>query len=308
MRNFSLKLLCIVITLYDTIRCGRIALYIARRSALAAMFTYHFSRYPNGSILDIAYSITFALSMTAVIYGVTSWCIIKKFRHFKNYVFISANIANMLYFLAWFFMAHPGELLKYSGDLVMFVLFLYTLLLCNSWILVTCYIFYVDFVKVFYYDIRKRCLKSSLFCWGVPSITFFFLYVIPVLLSSYDLLYNYLTPVTLGIYIALALIGIIFFLNCFLCVRVQYTLFRASASIKKLRGALKCSLIFCFSIILPSTALLSKCLNLHVLVILGLLVNATVLNLFLTLRKTNRELWWDFLNKIKPIQILLELM
>uniref|UniRef100_A0A2H1WI59 SFRICE_027000 n=1 Tax=Spodoptera frugiperda TaxID=7108 RepID=A0A2H1WI59_SPOFR len=57
--------------------------------------TEKFSYVVGETAMDIICGILFILSLIAFFYGVTSWCLIKKFRHFRNYVMLSA-ITNAL--------------------------------------------------------------------------------------------------------------------------------------------------------------------------------------------------------------------
>lgn len=46
----------------------------------------------------LGFIIIYALTIAAFIYGVTSWCLIKKFRNYRNFVFLNAILPNLLLF------------------------------------------------------------------------------------------------------------------------------------------------------------------------------------------------------------------
>ncbi|KAJ8707469.1 hypothetical protein PYW08_010721 [Mythimna loreyi] len=275
------------------------------------------SRYTSDIIYHIIYWTLFILPLTAVLYGVTSWCIIKKFRHYRNFVLLSACIADMLYLLVWFFMSYPDKLLIYLPDLsiYIFAIFLCCLLSYNCWLLVLCYIFYVDFVKVFSMDIRRRYLKSCLICWGVPIVTLFLFYVIPVVLNVNGIIDTAL-PALIAMFLVAVVIIVIIICNFVLYLRVVHSLFRgieigASTSTKKWRRFFICTLVFGFSNVLTLTALLQifevKDFYIIVLVNFGLFVNTLALTVYTILGKSNREVWREYLNKRRSKQVALQL-
>ncbi|PZC81924.1 hypothetical protein B5X24_HaOG211710 [Helicoverpa armigera] len=51
-------------------------------------------RPPLASIL-VEY-LVLVLTLAAFLYGVTSWCLIAKFRHFRNFVYINAIVSSLL--------------------------------------------------------------------------------------------------------------------------------------------------------------------------------------------------------------------
>ncbi|CAH1643951.1 unnamed protein product [Spodoptera littoralis] len=127
----------------------------------------------------ILYAVVTISSITFII-GVVSWILIKKFRHFRNYIFLSIifnNIVNLL-------MTDLIKMIKKSDRLEINmtggVLFLYFRMSAYCWLTILCWIFYVDLVKVFNTEVSKKYLKISLFAWGVPIvITVFSTVVMP---------------------------------------------------------------------------------------------------------------------------------
>lgn len=67
-------------------------------------------------------------------------------------------------------------------------LLMYFYLSHHCWLLLLCFIFYVDFVQEFNFDVRNSFLKSSLIGWGVPFITTFLYFLVGLSLSicAYD--------------------------------------------------------------------------------------------------------------------------
>ncbi|PZC81925.1 hypothetical protein B5X24_HaOG211711 [Helicoverpa armigera] len=120
--------------------------------------------------------VVLVISTITFIYGLVSWKVIRKFRNIKNYVYLSAVLVNILRLLVTFVYF---IMLNFNPDFYMehlpFVLcflysFLYLTLAYNHWLLIMCYIFYVDVVKVFQKEIRRKYLKSCLFGWVLPCI------------------------------------------------------------------------------------------------------------------------------------------
>ncbi|KAF9798367.1 hypothetical protein SFRURICE_016005 [Spodoptera frugiperda] len=107
--------------------------------------------------------VLFALTLIAFVYGVTSWCLIKKFRHFRNYVILSAITAGLLRLVTFqigMSLITRDIVLNYPVvPALVASTMTYFSLSFNCWLLVLCYIFYVDFVKVFRLDIHRRYLK-----------------------------------------------------------------------------------------------------------------------------------------------------
>lgn len=115
--------------------------------------------------------------LLSFIYGCVSWRLIRKFRNFNNYVYMNAILVNIFRLILMsctvihcdskvsnaFRSIHPSFL---------FAIFNFLTAVYNHWLVVMCYMFYVDIVKVFRKDIKRRYLKSFIFSWGVPTIVF----------------------------------------------------------------------------------------------------------------------------------------
>ena len=116
----------------------------------------------------------FTLCLATFIYGVTSWYLIRKFRNFNNYVYLSANLVNILRLtVVTITLIHcEAATVDFRDCITMywFIIFLHLTTVYNCWLLVMCYMFYVHIVKVFHKDIEKKYLKSSIFAWAVPSV------------------------------------------------------------------------------------------------------------------------------------------
>ena len=113
------------------------------------------------------------MTLATFMYGVTSWCLIKKFRNFNNYVYLNAVFVNILRLTLGIFSLIRGgiyltKLAQYIN--IYFFILMFFSAVYNYWLVVMCYIFYVDIVKVFDTDIKWKYFKSSLFAWGVPFI------------------------------------------------------------------------------------------------------------------------------------------
>ena len=114
----------------------------------------------------VAHYVEFAMTLVTFLYGVTSWYLIRKFRSFNNFVYLNVILVNImrLSVLSFTTMHSALEL----TTLTHFLFSIYLMTVYNYWLLVLCYIFYVDVVKVFRKDVKRKFLKSSLFAWGVP--------------------------------------------------------------------------------------------------------------------------------------------
>ena len=114
----------------------------------------------------IAHSIQFAITLMTFTYGVTSWCLIRKFRNFNNYVYVNIILVNIIRLtLVSITKLHTDEGAK---SLLNFVIFMFLSTVFNYWLLIICYMFYVDVVKVFSGDIKQKFLKSFVLAWGLP--------------------------------------------------------------------------------------------------------------------------------------------
>ncbi|KAF9823526.1 hypothetical protein SFRURICE_011379 [Spodoptera frugiperda] len=111
--------------------------------------TEKFSYVVGETAMDIICGILFILSLIAFFYGVTSWCLIKKFRHFRNYVMLSAITVNTLRLSCYliFRLAFTHFPLPVEVYIFIFADFVYFSLSFHCWLLV----FLVIYVTVVYY-------------------------------------------------------------------------------------------------------------------------------------------------------------
>ncbi|KAH9643946.1 hypothetical protein HF086_016496 [Spodoptera exigua] len=103
-------------------------------------------------------------------YGILSWCLIKKFRNFKNYVFLSGTLVNVirLSLLAATVMHRDLNTLKFAFSKLIFMSnlsLIYFSTVYNNWMVVMCYMLYVDIVKVFKKDFKKKYVQVTLLTW-----------------------------------------------------------------------------------------------------------------------------------------------
>ncbi|KAF9823554.1 hypothetical protein SFRURICE_011407 [Spodoptera frugiperda] len=122
-----------------------------------------------------------AMTLTAFIYGVISWCLIEKFRHFRNFVYINAVVSSLLRLLTVSIIIPcvMQVIVIDDKDILDICRYICTYFSAvqNYWMLVICYIFYVDIVKVFRGHVKRKYLKCYLFAWGIPFVTFLTYYV-----------------------------------------------------------------------------------------------------------------------------------
>ena len=117
----------------------------------------------------------FSMTLVTFIYGVISWCLIKKFRNFNNYVYLSATIVNImrLIVISIIFLNCDEIVVKIPYIEVYFYIFMFLSTVYHYWLVVMCYVFYVKLVKVFNGDMKRKYLKSTLFSWGLPVLIVF---------------------------------------------------------------------------------------------------------------------------------------
>lgn len=122
------------------------------------------------------------LSLVTLIVGVASWCIIKKFRNYRNFVFLNGLLSNFLLYSTLMRFCFVNSSLTYA----MYWLSEYLETAKCHWLVVISHMFYVDIIKVFKrHYFQRRYLKSTLFGWGVPLIPI-------VVLAIINLYYYYI--------------------------------------------------------------------------------------------------------------------
>lgn len=126
-------------------------------------FDYSVERNINSAVLVV--------TLATLLYGLISWCVLPKFRNYRNYVFFNALLSNFLKIMAYHFSGLLCLQLK-----TRFYLRRYFSTTNTYWLLVISHMFYIDIVKVFNGNTRRRFLKSSFLGWGVPLITLLFVF------------------------------------------------------------------------------------------------------------------------------------
>ncbi|KAJ8713395.1 hypothetical protein PYW07_013765 [Mythimna separata] len=158
---------------------------------------------PNTYAYDIALSddfltvvvtiFYFLLTAVALLYAVTSWCLIKNFRNYRNFVYLNTILANLVFIANAYWRGYVDqhnieyEPRKEDRDVFayqMFCILFSSQTVKNFWSLIISLLFYVDFVKVFDKHIKRKYLISSLCGWVVPLILIQVIYF-----SGYYLLY-----------------------------------------------------------------------------------------------------------------------
>lgn len=260
--------------------------------------------------------IILALTLATLIYGVTSWCTIKKFRNFKNYVYLNAILANVLTILFYIidhYIVHNvmfSDPLSYIWFLMTELLFiLYFKTVCKHWLVVIIYMCYVDFVGVFHMNFQRKNIKSSLFAWGAPfitTVTFMLVFYFEIIKTG--LIFKITALNTLLIVL---MPNVIFplILNFLFYIRVLYLVCRsfntsAHTANDSRRRLLIASLIFIFGNFIFLSDYVEVLLigeERKILSILELLViysSAIALDVVLVVVRRNRILWYEFyLNK-----------
>ena len=246
-----------------------------------------------------------AFSVATFIYGVISWCLIRKFRNFNNYVYLSAILVNLLRLtLIWFNWLIFDKTSTASTLPLRLLIYVFLFLTCvyNYWLLVMCYMFYKNIVKVFDTSIKRKYLYSTLFAWGVPLIvllifrlSFFFVT---------DKLVFWITFVSLSFYITCSILPAS--MNLFLFIKLVFALYPcngkntcaiSSKELRKqnLRRLCTAIVMFFLSNIVIGTFIIWALLKLpdYVLTLL-FSVQTIVLAVFVPLVKSNRGLWHEY--------------
>lgn len=251
--------------------------------------------------------VIWALTLAVFIYGVTSWYVIKKFRHFKNYVYLNVIVSSFLRLTAYVTYILPVITLKRSvfrivndekTDIykVFYYLKTYFTSVQYYWLLVICFIFYVEIVKVFSGDIRRRYLKSTLLAWGVPLITTLIIIIAnPLLYDFYDV-----ESYVKYLHIKIAIRVLPLFVNLVIYIILVISLFRASkesggTAAKKWRHFYIATLIFVLSDVVQLSTFIWDIVYLSYDIQVYLVNLQTIaIDLFFPIVKSNRELWRTF--------------
>lgn len=265
-----------------------------------------------GDGAHIAYTyidyVVLCFTILVFVIGTVSWCTIKKFRHFKNYVFISAILSGALNdIVAALYIGYRFNYSQYVSTYTFLRLRMlyhatitYFSLVKYFWMLVLCWIFYVDIVKVFGGDISRRYFKSSLFSWGIPVILSFPLPLILLALSNYI---EIETTVMICAFFDLAILFLPLLISFGVYVKVICTLFKSSdvsRTAVKNRRIYLATLIFLLSgvlfFIMPLWFIVD--LPYFILFIIKHLQTMTM-NVYLLIVKSNRDLWMEYYEKRK---------
>uniref|UniRef100_A0A2H1V3J3 SFRICE_011614 n=1 Tax=Spodoptera frugiperda TaxID=7108 RepID=A0A2H1V3J3_SPOFR len=238
--------------------------------------------------------ILIVLTLIAFMYGLTSWCLIKKFRHYRNYVFLNIILSNLLRISMYVL---PDIWCESIIDCdILTLISLYFDLCFHHWLLVFSCILYVDFVKVFHIDISRRFLKSSIFAWGMPALIVFVFTLVSLTMESFGDL------ITRQIIMSIELIPI--FISFVIYILVLISLFRSKDTvihINKWRSFYMSTLIFVLSDFFVIDLILDafKVFSYVVFHIgfFGLNINALAIAIYFMSVKRNRDLWKEFMKK-----------
>lgn len=239
------------------------------------------------TVEKIVFHISLALTIAALAYGVTSWIILKKFRHYRNYVFLNLILQNFFTFIFYY---GASIMVTFMSTLIILGIFLYLAAAKLFWMIVICHMFYVDIVKVFDGHIRRKYLKSALFGWGASLIY-----------SITQIGMNFLTG---SMIVSFLLMLFPLILNTILYFVTICSLFRSSNASANTRSN-KCRLFFIASLIfmlsdglLISTFLLQHFKSSRMMKFItsfpNRLTTSIILNIYLVVVKGNRELWYEF--------------
>ena len=235
--------------------------------------------------------------------------LIRKFRNFNNYVYLSATFVNILRLnLVSLILLHCNGHFETQFDFIAAFKFLsmFFAIVYNNWLVVMCYMFYVDIVKVFKTDITRKYLKSFLFAWGTPITV---LSICGLLLFLFNFAENANEEILVsfvGLSIILVCIILPVMTNIYIFIRLLCCLFpckviNACALTKREQVRLNFSrlctvtIMFVFSNVFVVTFIIWDMFALSELVRIGTFcLHIVVLTLFIPLVKSNRALWYEY--------------
>lgn len=234
------------------------------------------------------------VSSIALIIGLLSWAIIKKFRHFKNFVFLNIIFLNILNVELTFLYEYMFKEIKLAAlKLALGFSFLFVKVSINCWLFILCYVFYRDLVKVFSSDISWRYLKSNLFGWGVPlTVSIWCVFVMPHIEKS--------GRITAPLFITVMLTPLV--VNLFIYLRVVYALLKTDVLVirNKSQRIQVSTIIFFVSGMLMLLMPLRIYMNFPnwLIIILGHL-QAVAMDFYFFFIRLNRTVWMNYAGKIK---------
>lgn len=257
---------------------------------------------PSAYYLVVVACIIVVLSVVGFMYGGTSWLLIKKFRHFRNYVLLNLMVTNVIRYCLFVYVETNCFIDYVHLVRVQYFLYLFEFwaLTFNCWLLVLCYIFYVDFVKVFNIDIPRRYLKSNIFAWGVPFIAVLLYFITGRLLYFYCSMEILTTPIGISLLLLPVTISFVVY------VMVVYSLFRSSQAAATTASDKRRRFYISTLIFVISNVMVLYCLRdlfeksdkyVNVLGVFGEFMNILALDMYFIVGKSNRELWKMYFKK-----------
>ena len=257
------------------------------------------------SVEFIVRHILYVLTAVTLICGVLSWWLMPKFRTYRNFVLLGALLSNIVclivYHVFWDFMFRDFITLQPENTLSWKLIYLnvtyYLATVRDHWLIVISHMFYVDIVKVFNGQIRRRYLKSVLFCLGVPLIVVFLRAVafICYVLQSDE--YSIISMIAFCIIQALPPT-----LNSLLYIVTVYSLYRSSntratTSTNRRHKFYIASLIFILGegwILFTHCLEMSSSITTGFTVLLDMYFQPLLMIVFLFVLKSNRGIWCEF--------------
>ena len=256
----------------------------------------------------IGHYVYFGITMTSFTYGVTSWFLIKKFRKFNNYVYTSAVFVNILRLT----LMSVTDVICHEvfQSQTHFFLFVYITTVYNYWLLVMCYMFYVDIVKVFHKNVTRKFLKFTIFAWGVPAVVIIILRLIFLIVErtfegdkEVKLLQFFSTVTFVSCNILPLIINFCIFMklvyNLFFCKTSNNNVVPQNERLKEnLRRLFTATVMFMLININVLTLVIWEILNAAFpMRAITLYLQIIVLALFFPLLKSNRALWGDYFKR-----------
>ena len=276
---------------------------------------------PLESVEFVMRHILYVLTTATLICGVISWWLMPKFRTYRNFVLLGALSSNIVCFIVFYFFwdfmwrnvakLQPEKPLPWQWDLSLLAVSNYLVNVRDHWLIVISHMFYLDIVKVFNGQIRRRYLKSVLFCLVAPLVTSSLKGVIFTCFVFQSDEYSIISMIAFYVIDALPAT-----LNSLLYIVTVYSLYRksnarATTPTNKRRQTYIASLIF---ILGEGWMFCTYCLltfgsnSTDFLVIINMYFQPLIMIAFLFVLKSNREIWFEFIDvhKLKDQDIIIQ--
>lgn len=107
------------------------------------------------------------LSLLTFVYGLISWTLHPKWRHFRNYVFQNITFSGLMFAICPLHVYFTNNM---DVSYAFYLLFTFFVNVFIHWLVVATTMFYIDLFEVFNNVLKRRFLISTIFAWVFPVI------------------------------------------------------------------------------------------------------------------------------------------